>query len=87
MAAAASGSVVYAGSGLRGYGKLLIIKHNDIFLSAYGHNSRLRVKEGDTVNAGQHIADAGATGASTSKLHFEIRREGEPVNPLNYLPK
>ena len=87
VAAAASGSVVYAGSGLRGYGKLLIIKHNDIFLSAYGHNSRLRVKEGDTVNAGQHIADAGATGASTSKLHFEIRREGEPVNPLNYLPK
>lgn len=87
VAAAAAGEVVYAGSGLRGYGKLLIIKHNDIFLSAYGHNSSLRVKEGDIVNAGQHIADVGATGTNTAMLHFEIRREGEPVNPLDYLPE
>ena len=84
---AAAGVVVYAGSGLRGYGKLLIIKHNDIFLSAYGHNSRLRVAEGDVVDAGQHIAEAGASGTNISKLHFEIRRDGKPVNPLHYLPK
>ena len=85
--ATAAGTVVYAGSGLRGYGKLLIIKHNDVFLSAYGHNSRLRVKEADVVGSGQHIADVGSSGTDSSKLHFEIRRDGKPVDPLRYLPK
>ncbi len=85
--AAASGQVVYAGTGLRGYGKLLIIKHNDTFLSAYAHNDRLLVGEGDQVKAGQRIADMGSSGTSRVKLHFEIRREGTPVDPLNYLPK
>ncbi len=85
--AAASGEVVFAGSGLRGYGKLIIIKHNDLFLSAYAHNDRLHVKEGDKVKVGQHIADLGSTEANFDKLHFEIRRDGRPVNPLHYLPK
>ena len=87
VSAAAGGTVVYAGSGLRGYGKLVIIKHSDMFLSAYGHNSRLQVKEGSVVSAGQHIANAGSSGTDTTKLHFEIRRDGKPVNPLSYLPK
>lgn len=85
--AAASGQVVYAGTGLRGYGKLLIIKHNDIFLSAYAHNSELLVKEGDLVKVGQRIADMGSSGTNRVKLHFEIRSEGKPVDPLKYLPK
>lgn len=87
--AAASGRIVYAGSGLRGYGKLIIIKHNDTYLSAYAHNNRIRVKEGQTVKAGQHIADIGSSGSRTDavKLHFEIRRNGQPVNPLKLLPK
>ncbi len=85
--AAASGRVVYAGSGLRGYGKLLIIKHSETFLSAYAHNNQLLVKEGDLVKAGQRIADMGSSGADRVKLHFEIRREGTPVDPLVYLPK
>lgn len=85
--AAASGQVVYAGSGLRGYGKLLIIKHNDTFLSAYAHCNRLLVEEGAWVKAGQRIADMGASGTDRVKLHFEIRREGVPVNPLQYLPR
>ncbi len=85
--AAASGRVVYAGSGLRGYGKLLIIKHSESFLSAYAHNSQLLVKEGDLVKAGQRIADMGSSGTDRVKLHFEIRREGTPVDPLVYLPK
>lgn len=85
--AAASGQVVYAGSGLRGYGKLLIIRHNDTFLSAYAHNNRLLVKEGDFVKAGQRIADMGSSGTDGVKLHFEIRRDGTPENPLTYLPK
>lgn len=88
--AAASGEVVYAGSGLRGYGKLVIIKHSDVYLSAYAHNNRLRVKEGETVKAGQHIADVGSTGTGTNgkpKLHFQIRRNGKPVDPLPLLPK
>lgn len=83
--AAASGRVVFAGSGLRGYGELIIIKHNDLYLSAYGHNNRLHVKEGDFVKVGQHIADLGSTGADFDKLHFEIRRDGKPVNPKRYL--
>ncbi len=85
--AAASGQVVYAGSGLSGYGNLLIIKHNEIFLSAYAHNNDLFVKEGDFVKAGQKIADTGSSGTDRVKLHFEIRSEGKPVDPLKYLPK
>jgi lipoprotein NlpD len=84
--AANSGKVVYAGSGLVGYGNLLIIKHNDRYLSAYGHNSILRVTEGEQVKVGQHIADIGNTGAKEVKLHFEIRRDGKPVDPLKLLP-
>lgn len=85
--AAASGQVVYAGSGLRGYGKLLIIKHNETFLSAYAHNDNLLLKEGDIVKAGQKIADMGSSGTDRVKLHFEIRRDGVPVDPMRYLPK
>lgn len=85
--AAASGKVVYAGSGLSGYGKLLIIKHNETFLSAYAHNDEISVKEGDFVKAGQRIADMGSSGTDRVKLHFEIRSEGSPVDPLKFLPK
>ncbi len=85
--AAAGGTVVYAGSGLRGYGKLVIIKHNDDYLSAYAHNDQLRVKEQQAVEAGQHIADMGSTDAPDVRLHFEIRYRGKPVNPERYLPK
>lgn len=85
--AAASGRVVYAGSGLSGYGKLLIIKHSEIFLSAYAHNSELLVKEGDFIKGGQRIADMGSSGTDRVKLHFEIRSEGSPVDPLKFLPK
>lgn len=85
--AAASGRVVYAGSGLSGYGKLLILKHNETFLSAYAHNDEISVKEGDFVKAGQRIADMGSSGTDRVKLHFEIRSEGSPVDPLKFLPK
>ena len=85
--AAASGRVVYQGSGLRGYGQLIIIKHNDEFLSAYAHNDRIYVKEGDVVKRGQKIADMGSSGSDRVKLHFEIRRQGVPIDPLKYLPK
>ncbi len=85
--AANSGKVVYAGSNLVGYGKLLIIKHNDRYLSAYGHNHRLLVTEGQAVKVGQVIAEMGNSGTDTVKLHFEIRRDGKPVNPSNYLPR
>ena len=85
--AAASGRVVYAGSGLSGYGKLLIIKHNETFLSAYAHNDEISVKEGDLVKVGQRVADMGSSGTDRVKLHFEIRSEGSPVDPLKYLPK
>lgn len=84
--ASASGTVVYAGSGLLGYGQLIILKHNDQYLSAYAHNSELLVKENDQVVAGQKIAEMGATGTDRVKLHFEIRKEGKPVDPLSYLP-
>jgi lipoprotein NlpD len=84
--AAADGVVVYAGSGLRGYGQLLIIQHNDVFLSAYAHNRALLVGEGVTVKSGQTIAEMGDTDAESARLHFEIRRDGKPVNPLDYLP-
>jgi len=85
--AAAAGSVVYAGSGLLGYGNLVIVKHNDEFLSAYAHNKRLLVKENQQVKAGQVIAEIGSSGTDKVKLHFEIRRQGKPVDPLRYLPK
>ncbi len=85
--AAAGGRVVYQGSGLRGYGQLIIIKHSDEFLSAYAHNDRIHVKEGDVVKRGQKIADMGSTGTDRAKLHFEIRRQGTPIDPLKYLPK
>lgn len=87
IVATAAGSVVYAGSGLRGYGELVIIKHNDTFISAYGHNRRLLVKEGQAVKAGQQIAEMGSTGTEQVKVHFEIRRQGKPVDPMQYLPK
>lgn len=85
--ATADGKVVYSGTGLVGYGNLVIIKHNDVYLSAYGHNSRLLVNEGQWVKAGQKIAEIGSTGTNRDKLHFEIRRHGKPVDPLQYLPK
>lgn len=84
--ASAAGKVVYAGSGLRGYGKLVIIKHNKTYLSVYAHNSEILVKEGQTVAKGQKIAEMGNTDADQVKLHFEIRRQGKPVDPLKYLP-
>jgi lipoprotein NlpD len=85
--AAASGKVVYAGSGLVGYGRLIIIKHNENLLSAYGHNSKLLVSEGDQVKAGQQIAEMGSSGTNRTGLYFEIRKDGKPVNPLSYLPQ
>ena len=85
--AAGNGKVVYAGSGLRGYGELIIIKHSDDFRSAYAHNSRLNVKEGQRVEAGQLIANMGSTGTDSVKLRFEIRLKGRPINPLKYLPR
>jgi lipoprotein NlpD len=83
--ATAAGLIVYSGNRLRGYGNLIIIKHNSTYLTAYAHNSAVSVKEGDWVRAGQKIAEMGDTGASRVMLHFEIRRNGQPVNPLNYL--
>jgi len=85
--AASDGSVVYAGSGLRGYGELVIIKHSDTYVSAYGHNRRLLVREGQQVKVGQTIAEMGSTGTDRVKLHFEIRRQGKPVDPLQFLPR
>ncbi len=84
--ASSGGRVVYAGAGLRGYGKLVIIKHDADFLSAYAHNNTLLVKEGQTVKKGQTIAELGKSDADRPKLHFEIRRRGKPVDPLKYLP-
>lgn len=83
--ATAAGQVVYAGNALRGYGNLVIIKHNDDFLSAYAHNHRLLVKERDQVSAGQTIAEMGNTDAERVQLHFEIRFRGQSVDPLKYL--
>lgn len=85
--AAAGGEVVYVGSGLRGYGKLIIIKHNETYFSAYAHNRRLFVKEKQSVKKGQHVADMGSSEADRAMLHFEVRRNGKPVDPLRYLPK
>jgi lipoprotein NlpD len=84
--AAAAGEVVYSGKGLIGYGNLVIIKHDEIFLSAYGHNRKLLVKEGAKVKAGQLIGEMGQSAKIGSMLHFEIRRNGKPVDPLLYLP-
>ena len=86
VVAAAAGQVVYAGSGLIGYGQLLIIKHNASYLSAYGYNSVLLVKEGQQLTSGQAIARMGETSSQQPALHFEIRRNGIPVDPLNFLP-
>ncbi len=83
--AAADGRVVYAGAGLRGYGNLIILKHNNTFLTAYAHNQALLVKEDQTVRRGQKIAEMGNTDADRVKLHFEIRRQGKPVDPARYL--
>jgi lipoprotein NlpD len=84
--ASAPGKVVYSGSGLRGYGKLIIIKHNNTYLSAYAHNDKILVKEGQSVTRGQKIAEMGKTDASEVELHFEVRRFGKPVDPAKYLP-
>lgn len=84
--AAADGVVVYSGSGLIGYGELVIVKHSDEFLSAYGHNRRRLVAEGEQVKAGQQIAEMGRSGAARDMLHFEIRRNGRPVDPMGFLP-
>ncbi len=85
--AAAGGQVVYAGSGLLGYGNLVIINHNQQYLSAYAHNSKILVKEADRVKRGEKIAESGDSGTTRSMLHFEIRKDGKPVNPLYYLPR
>jgi len=84
--AAADGEVVYSGNGLLGYGELIIVKHNASFLSAYGHNRKRLVAEGDKVRAGQQIAEMGSSASSRDELHFEIRKNGKPVNPLDFLP-
>lgn len=86
IVAAAPGQVVYSGSGLIGYGQLIILRHNDTYLSAYGHNSSLLVKEGDQVSRGQRIATMGEGPGREPRLHFEIRRNGQPVDPRQFLP-
>lgn len=86
VVAAADGRVVYAGAGLRGYGNLIILKHNNTYLSAYAHNQTLLVKEDQSVRKGQKIAEMGSSDADRVKLHFEIRRQGKPVDPAKYLP-
>lgn len=85
--ATADGEVVYSGNGLIGYGELIIVKHSSTMLSAYGHNRRRLVQEGDRVKAGQQIAEMGSSSATRDMLHFEIRRNGKPVDPLGFLPK
>jgi lipoprotein NlpD len=84
--AAADGRVVYVGAGLRGYGNLIILKHNSTYLTAYAHNQALLVKEDQNVRKGQKIAEMGSSDADRVKLHFEVRRQGKPVDPLRYLP-
>lgn len=85
VSAASSGRVVYAGGGLRGYSKLVIIKHDNQYLSVYAYNSKLFVRDGDWVKRGQKIADMGQNGSGQEILHFEIRKQGNPVNPLNII--
>lgn len=87
ITASATGKVIYAGSDLRGYGKLVIIKHSNTYLSVYAHNSKINVKEGQTVKAGQKIAAMGDTDTNTVKLHFEIRERGKSVDPEKFLPQ
>ena len=87
VVAAAEGLVVYAGGNLRGYGQLVIVKHNNRFLSAYGNNQSLLVSEGERVAKGKVIAHVGKNAMNLEMLHFEIRRDGKPVNPLNYIKK
>ncbi|MEX2365684.1 MAG: peptidoglycan DD-metalloendopeptidase family protein [Pseudohongiellaceae bacterium] len=82
----ADGIVVYAGGGLRGYGKLVIVKHNERYLSAYGHNQSILVQEGDEVKGGQIVARIGGPNGDKDLLHFEIRQDGKPEDPLHYLP-
>ena len=84
--AAADGKVVYAGNSLRGYGNLVIVKHDNTYLTAYAHNKTLLVKEGDSVKKAQKIAEMGNTDADQVKLHFEVRKNGKPVDPMSYLP-
>ena len=86
VVAAADGRVVYSGSGLRGYGHLIILKHNNTYLTAYAHNQKLLVKEDQNVKKGQKIAEMGSSDADRVKLHFEVRRQGKPVDPARYLP-
>ena len=86
VVASADGRVVYAGSGLRGYGNLVILKHNETYLTAYAHNQTLLVKEDQSVRKGQRIADMGSSDADKVMLHFEVRRQGKPVDPAKYLP-
>ncbi len=85
--AAADGTVVYSGNGLIGYGELIIVKHSPAFLSAYGHNRKRLVKEGDRVSADETIAEMGSSSANRDSLHFEIRKNGKPANPTDYLPR
>ncbi|WP_025372854.1 peptidoglycan DD-metalloendopeptidase family protein [Advenella mimigardefordensis] len=87
VSAAASGSVSYVGNGLRGLGNLILISHSNGFISAYAHNSKLLVKNGQKVSKGQKIAEVGQSDTASPRLHFEIRRRGQPVNPLSYLPR
>jgi lipoprotein NlpD len=86
VTAAADGKVVYSGAGLRGFGQLVIVKHNAVYLTAYAHNSKILVKEGQLVTRGQKVAEMGDTDADQVKLHFEVRRQGKPVDPLKHLP-
>ena len=86
VVAAGSGKVMYAGSGIRGYGNLVIVKHTSSLLSAYAHNKSILVKEGESVSKGQKIAEMGNSDADAVKLHFEIRQQGKPVDPSKFLP-
>ena len=87
VAAAADGKVVYVGTGIRGFGQLLIVKHNATFLSAYAHNRKILVAEGQQVTRGQKVAEMGNTDSEIVKLHFEIRKQGKPTDPVAFLPK
>ena len=84
--AAGAGRVMYAGSGIRGYGNLVIVKHSNSLLSAYAHNRSILVKEGQTVTKGEKIAEMGDSDSDSVKLHFEIRQQGKPVDPSRFLP-
>jgi lipoprotein NlpD len=86
VVAAAAGQVLYTGTGIRGFGKLIVIRHENGFSSVYAHNREILVKEGQTVSRGQRIAEMGDSDADRPKLHFEIRKSGKPVDPLRYLP-